>query len=100
MSRKKNHTLTEELSKIDLTGFDEPKNVNSEAVAQIDIRIEEALPLMNHTERFLDDQHNCPLCGEEMLFTHVTEFVKQLVNEEAHCESCKIRIKQNCHQLH
>ncbi len=99
MSRKKNLSLSEELAKIDMTGFDEPKNANSEAVAQIDINVEDKLLPMNHTERFLDDQQNCPLCGDEMLFTHVTEFIKQVVNEEAHCEGCKIRVKQNSHLL-
>jgi hypothetical protein len=49
--------------------------------------------------KFLDDQHNCPLCGTELLQTHVTHFANQAVQEEAHCEKCKIRVRSNEHQL-
>ncbi len=49
--------------------------------------------------QFLEDQHHCPLCSTELLQTHVTHFVRQTVQEEAHCEKCKIRVRNNEHQL-
>ncbi len=49
---------------------------------------------------FLDDHHNCPLCGSELLLTNVTHFVNQEVREEASCESCHIRVRQATHRLH
>lgn len=50
-------------------------------------------------EQFLDDQHNCPLCGSEMLITHVTQFVELKTKEEAHCEACKIQVRTLEHVL-
>jgi hypothetical protein len=54
---------------------------------------------MTPTERFLDEQYHCPLCGHEMLLTHVTQFVEMMVKEEAHCEGCKIQVRERDHGL-
>lgn len=48
---------------------------------------------------FLDDHHNCPLCGSELLLTNVTHFVDQKVREEAFCEACNIRTRHSQHEL-
>lgn len=50
-------------------------------------------------EQFLDDYHHCPLCGTELIYTHVTDFAYLKVNEEAHCEACNIRTKKDEHIL-
>lgn len=50
-------------------------------------------------ERFLDDQHHCPLCGDELLLTHVTHFVDLKTKEDAHCDSCQIQIRHLEHSL-
>jgi hypothetical protein len=55
----------------------------------------ELADMMSATERFLDEQHNCPLCGTEMLLTQVTHFVDMKVKEEAHCEACKIQVRDS-----
>lgn len=69
-------------------------NKTKETIATIDVNIS-----WNAKEQFLDDYLNCPLCGSELLYTHVTHFVNQNVAEEAHCEECKIRTKANTHTL-
>jgi len=71
---------------------DKPK-----VVATIDINID--WKSISPREMFLDDYTFCPLCGDELLYTHVTQFIQHEVNEEAHCHSCKIRVKQNTHGL-
>lgn len=50
-------------------------------------------------EQFLDDQQNCPLCGSELLLTHVTQFVHQEIKEQAECEACRIMIRNQNHLL-
>ncbi|OFZ12055.1 MAG: hypothetical protein A2Z20_07440 [Bdellovibrionales bacterium RBG_16_40_8] len=56
-------------------------------------------PLPSHRELFLDDYTYCPLCGDELLYTHNTHFSHLEVAEEAHCQCCKIRIKNNNYRL-
>jgi transcription elongation factor Elf1 len=51
------------------------------------------------TDTFLENYQNCPLCGTELLFTHVTHFVKGQATEEAHCPSCAIRVRHAEHTL-
>lgn len=50
-------------------------------------------------ERFLDDHHNCPLCGSELLLTHVTRFLDNATKETADCESCHIQVRSLDHAL-
>lgn len=54
---------------------------------------------IDHRERFMDEQYNCPLCGSSMLITHVTHFVEMRVREQAECESCRIKVRDLKHQL-
>jgi formate dehydrogenase maturation protein FdhE len=79
-----------------LTLSNEPKTI-----ATIDVNITPKLKLIPYSfrEQYLEEYTYCPLCGDELLYSHVTEFVQLSVNEEAHCESCKIRIKKNQHDL-
>lgn len=88
MDSKKN-TKTGEIS----VAPDSLRNV----IADIKVNLVPFTP--SHRERFLEDYHHCPLCGDELLFTHDTHFANQKVNEEAHCESCHIRIKSHEHNL-
>ena len=48
---------------------------------------------------FLEDYNHCSLCGEELLYTHVTDFRFNQVEEEAECLSCGVRHKKNQHIL-
>lgn len=47
--------------------------------------------IMNHL--------NCVLCGENMEFTHKTDFINGVVTEDAHCPFCKVRNRQSSHSL-
>jgi Na+-transporting NADH:ubiquinone oxidoreductase subunit NqrF len=76
---------------------DNKKQTTPKTVATIDIKID--WNSVSPREMFLDDYTFCPLCGDELLYTHVTQFVECAVAEEAHCEKCKIRVKQNGHTL-
>ncbi len=66
---------------------------------EIESKIESEKDTLSPLEMFLDDQNNCPLCGDEMLITHVAHFLNQTVKEEAHCDACKIRVRENQHLL-
>ena len=61
--------------------------------------INEAAESISYRDLFLDDQHNCPLCGSEMLLTHVTRFVDHVTKEQAHCEACQIQVRSTDHAL-
>jgi transcription elongation factor Elf1 len=50
-------------------------------------------------EQYLQDYNHCPLCGTELLFTHVTNFIEGMVKEDAHCMTCNIRTKSAEHEL-
>jgi len=76
---------------------DNKKNPDSQIVSQIDINIEwEAI---SPREMFLDEYSFCPLCGDELMYVHVTEFVSQSVCEQAFCNSCHVQVKKNSHAL-
>lgn len=50
-------------------------------------------------EAFIEEYNSCPLCGAELSFTHVTHFIDQVVAEEASCDGCHIKVKNNSHRL-
>lgn len=51
------------------------------------------------SELFIMDYNHCDLCGSELLFTHVTHFGDQKVDEEAECTSCNMKQKKKTHNL-
>ena len=57
------------------------------------------IPPTHPRDQFIEDYTYCCLCGSELIFTHVTNFIQGEVKEEAHCSSCNIRAKQNIHRL-
>ena len=68
---------------------DEPQ-----VIADIKINVE-----VDAKTQFLLDYTTCCLCGTDLEFTHVTNFVHHEVVEEAYCPSCSIRTKQESHRL-
>jgi Zn ribbon nucleic-acid-binding protein len=50
-------------------------------------------------EESLADHLNCVLCGSDLQFKHHTNFIEQVVSEEAHCPHCKIRNRISAHGL-
>lgn len=64
-----------------------------------DIQINWVKNAIDPREQFLEDYHHCPLCGSELLFTHVTQFVTGSVAERAQCEDCHIQVKSSDHSL-
>ncbi len=68
-------------------------------IATIDVNLKTHFRDATPLERFMQEYNECPLCGTELLYTHVTNFVHGSVKEEAHCEACKIRTKDNSHHL-
>ena len=69
-------------------------NQSPAVIAQIDVNVD-----MDEKNRFLMDYHTCYLCGTELEFTHVTNFVRQETVEEACCPSCKVQTKKQTHRL-
>jgi DNA-directed RNA polymerase subunit RPC12/RpoP len=66
-------------------------------------RERESNPIKNYqfdkTQKALLDYNHCYLCGRELLFVHVTDYVTNSVKEEAHCEHCGIKTKTQKHHL-
>lgn len=57
------------------------------------------LSKIDFKEQFLENYQSCCLCGTELYFTHVTNFVQFDVQEESWCPSCNIRQQKNAHTL-
>lgn len=53
----------------------------------------------NWKDQFVEDYNTCVLCGTELYFTHVTNFVEHEATEEAFCECCRIRVRKTSHVL-
>ncbi len=49
--------------------------------------------------QFLDEHLHCPICGTELVLTHVAQFVRLEIEEEAHCSSCAIRVRAITHRI-
>lgn len=75
----------------------EPKSAESKIISEIDINM--IISASNSAEDFIEDYNHCPLCGTELIYTHITHFLNNRVNEEAHCEKCNIKTKNNQHSL-
>jgi hypothetical protein len=56
-------------------------------------------PSTDRYEQILHEYNTCCLCGSELTYTHVTNFVTQEVTEEAECQSCHIRNRKEQHSL-
>ena len=67
--------------------------MEAKIISQIDINV------ISPRDQFIDEYHNCPLCGTELDFVHVANFIEQEVIEEATCSHCKIRTKKETHSL-
>ncbi len=50
-------------------------------------------------KKFLDEEENCILCGEKLMFVHISNFIHNLIEEEASCTSCGIKNKKQQHSL-
>lgn len=76
----------------------EPKSTTSQTISEININL--LMAAAPSTDEYLEDYNHCPLCGTELIYTHVTQFINSQVTEEAHCEKCNICTKNNQHSLH
>lgn len=79
------------------TNYGSPKNKEKQLqTKQIKDEFCTSLKERNH---FLKEYHICCLCGRELTFTHVTNFILLEVKEEAYCSHCNIRNKKEFHKL-
>lgn len=73
---------------------------NQTSLPEMQLTISTAEPIsITPTAQFLTDYHQCCLCGTELQYTHVTNFIREEVKEEAHCPSCQVRTKEQQHRL-
>lgn len=54
---------------------------------------------MNAREIFIQDQNCCCLCGEQLSFDHVIDFMQLTVIESAECDACKIKLRKRLFTL-
>ncbi len=74
------------------------KNEKPKTVATIDVNLHTPTHADWLTES-VDDHLKCVLCGESLEFKHKTNFVEQMVHEDAQCPSCGVRTRQNAYRL-
>lgn len=51
-------------------------------------------------DTFIEEETQCTLCGTGLLFQYEIEPYNLVVEEVAHCPSCKIQLKNRSHRLH
>ena len=51
------------------------------------------------TKDYIVEENHCILCGEELIFTHVSHFIKNRIEEEATCPSCGVKNKKKSYTL-
>ncbi len=51
-------------------------------------------------EARIEDFTRCCLCGTELAFQHEVDYSRLSVREDAHCPSCRIRLRARDHALH
>jgi len=69
-------------------------------IQTIDINIQwPSIDKKTWLEETLSDHLQCVLCGSDLAFKHVTDFVTRTVCEDARCPSCNIRNRQTQHGL-
>ncbi len=74
---------------------DKPK-----VIATIDVNVHwPKIEKRTWLEETLNDHFHCVLCGTDLAFKHKSDFVTQVVTEDAHCPNCNIRNRQSVHSL-
>ena len=73
------------------------KTNKAKTVATVDVNLQ--LNAKDWVRETVADYLHCVLCGGTLHFHHKTDFIEQVVAEEAHCPSCRVRTKQNTHRL-
>jgi hypothetical protein len=69
-------------------------------IATIDVKVH--MPKVSSKDWILEslDEHlHCVLCGTPLAFKHKTDFITQVVTEDAHCPHCRVRNRQSAHSL-
>ena len=52
------------------------------------------------SDSFIQEECSCCLCGNDLVFDHDFNFLKQTVIEISSCPECKIDMKTKEHKLH
>ncbi len=68
-------------------------------IATIDINLVPKVSKDDWRQEVLQDHFQCVLCGTALTFRHKTDFITQIVTEDAHCPSCQVRNRQASHRL-
>jgi hypothetical protein len=73
---------------------------NREELAKMTVEavMKRAEPL-DHRQNMLEYFNNCSICGSDLEFSHVTQFVHGQVKEEGSCGCCGLIIKNETHAL-
>ncbi len=50
-------------------------------------------------KKTLYEEEKCILCGKELIFTHISDFLRNYVEEEASCPNCGVKNKKTSHSL-
>lgn len=50
-------------------------------------------------EAFKEAVNKCPICGSRLSFEYRTDFLKNSIHEEAQCEKCAVKIREEEHEV-
>lgn len=75
--------------------MDNNKDKQSNIVHQWNIEVK----MPSAAEQYIENYNHCCMCGTELSFAHVTDFMYNYVTEEAECPTCSVKLKSKHHVL-
>lgn len=56
-------------------------------------------PKNDRHEQIIEHLTRCCLCGNELKYHHETDYIMLTVREEAHCQSCGVRMRKESYTI-
>lgn len=77
----------------------ENNNTKPKTIATIDVNLIPKMSSREWIDGTVEEHFHCVLCGGELRFRHKTDFIEQVVAEEAHCPTCNVRNREQTYRL-
>lgn len=59
-----------------------------------------APPQLDHPQSFIEQEHNCVLCGQQLQLSTEVQSRESQVTETAYCHRCGIKTRVKEHAIH
>lgn len=71
------------------------QNEQAKIVCEFEFDIESVAEM----EQMIHEYYQCTLCGGELMYTHVSNFLLRRVEEQSECSSCGVKHAKKQHTL-